>query len=72
MPLEMKSHCERCHDAVDGKASAYICSFECTYCSSCARQLLFVCPNCGGELVPRPKRPDVTFRNMPPSRGERA
>lgn len=70
MPLEMKQHCERCHDAVDGSKGAYICSFECTFCGSCAQQLLYVCPNCGGELVPRPKRIEGTIRNSPPRAGE--
>ena len=36
---------------------AMICSFECTFCQSCAQGVLKVrCPNCGGELVRRPIR----------------
>jgi len=35
-----------------------ICSFECTFCSECADQVLRnVCPNCGGGFQPRPIRP---------------
>ncbi|MBV8196573.1 MAG: DUF1272 domain-containing protein, partial [Candidatus Eremiobacteraeota bacterium] len=33
-----------------------ICSFECTFCTACAETLRFVCPNCGGEQKPRPRR----------------
>ncbi|MDQ6711674.1 MAG: DUF1272 domain-containing protein [Candidatus Dormibacteraeota bacterium] len=37
-------------------AAACICSHECTFCPSCADAMNNVCPNCGGELVARPKR----------------
>jgi len=56
MHLEMKRHCEKCMAALPGDREAYICSFECTFCSSCAASLQKVCPNCGGDLVPRPRR----------------
>ncbi|PYK89361.1 MAG: hypothetical protein DME35_09005 [Verrucomicrobia bacterium] len=39
--------------AADGKA--YICTYECTFCGECSASLNSVCPNCGGELVPRPR-----------------
>jgi uncharacterized protein len=35
--------------------NARICSFECTFCDRCAEEL-GSCPNCGGELVSRPRR----------------
>ncbi|MFD6353772.1 DUF1272 domain-containing protein [Nocardia tengchongensis] len=35
---------------------ALICSYECTFCESCGRTMDYVCPNCGGELVARPRR----------------
>ena len=56
MSLEMRTACERCDAplAVDGDAR--ICSHECTFCASCADEMSGVCPNCGGELVARPKR----------------
>lgn len=40
-----------------------MCSFECTFCSTCA-QLLFenVCPNCGGGFQLRPVRPSQPYR----------
>lgn len=56
MNLEMKRRCERCMSALEQDGQAYICSFECTFCPACAANLLSTCPNCGGELVPRPRR----------------
>jgi hypothetical protein len=54
--LEMRMRCERCNRdlAVDG--AAVICSFECTFCVDCSESLQSRCPNCGGELVARPRR----------------
>jgi len=47
---------------------ARICSFECTFCAACADGALGgICPNCGGELLPRPRRPAGTLVNNPPS-----
>jgi hypothetical protein len=54
--LEMKTACERCGGALDADGEAAICSFECTFCPACAAAMEHVCPNCGGELVPRPRR----------------
>ncbi|HVC87316.1 MAG TPA: DUF1272 domain-containing protein [Gaiellaceae bacterium] len=56
MALELRPACERCHAplAVDGEAR--ICSYECTFCVVCCDELHGVCPNCGGELVARPRR----------------
>ncbi|MFL5954398.1 MAG: DUF1272 domain-containing protein [Gaiellaceae bacterium] len=56
MALEMRTECERCGDALTSDDNARICSFECTFCASCADSLDGVCPNCGGELVARPRR----------------
>jgi hypothetical protein len=56
MPLEMRTECERCGAALGEDDDATICSYECTFCRSCAEALDFVCPNCSGELVSRPKR----------------
>ena len=56
MALEMKRICEKCGATLTMSGVAYICSYECTYCASCAEQMNFVCPNCSGELVRRPRR----------------
>jgi len=56
MALEMRSGCERCGAALAPAADAVICSYECTFCTTCGEAMEHVCPNCGGELVPRPKR----------------
>jgi hypothetical protein len=56
MALELRASCERCGASLPpDSADARICSFECTFCASCAEEL-GSCPNCGGELVPRPRR----------------
>ena len=56
MALEMRTGCERCGAALASDGEACICSFECTFCVACSDELKGVCPNCGGELVARPKR----------------
>jgi len=55
--LEMKSECEGCQAPLgDASTEARICSFECTWCSTCADRMDQRCPNCGGGLVARPTR----------------
>lgn len=45
---------------------AVICTFECTFCKSCAEtQLKGICPNCGGNLVTRPIRPQAILNKYP-------
>ena len=56
MALHMKSHCERCELGLAMDGEARICSFECTFCAACAEAMGQRCPNCGGELVARPRR----------------
>ncbi len=66
--LELRPGCECCdRDLPPDSADARICSFECTFCVSCAERLLGTCPNCGGELVPRPRRPAAALALRPPS-----
>jgi len=57
--LELRPNCECCNrDLPPESEEALICSFECTFCRTCARDMLRGrCPNCGGELVARPRRP---------------
>lgn len=56
MALEMRTKCERCETTLAADGEAYICTYECTFCEDCTREMSAVCPNCGGELVRRPKR----------------
>jgi hypothetical protein len=57
MPLEMRPICERCETALtEDSPKARICSYECTFCTDCADAMHGRCPNCGGELQPRPRR----------------
>jgi hypothetical protein len=56
MALEMKPECERCRAALVHGARAVICSYECTFCPACGDAMDGICPNCGGELVARPRR----------------
>jgi uncharacterized protein len=57
MSLEMRAGCERCGVELPPNAqNALICSYECTFCSLCADEIGFICPNDGGELLKRPRR----------------
>lgn len=61
--LELRPNCEICdRDLPPASKEAHICSYECTYCSACAAGLMNVCPNCGGNLQPRPIRPAKAHR----------
>jgi len=56
MQLQMKTRCERCGAPLPVDGQAYICSYECTFCSVCASESKGSCPNCTGELIRRPRR----------------
>jgi len=56
MALAMKPVCEKCGSVLAADGEAYICSYECTFCRDCTAELERRCPNCGGELVSRPRR----------------
>ena len=56
MALEYKTSCEKCNISLNMQSEACICSYECTFCESCATEMANACPNCQGELVKRPKR----------------
>ncbi|WP_327146392.1 DUF1272 domain-containing protein [Nocardia sp. NBC_01327] len=52
----MRIRCERCEVAeLPADGPALICAYECTFCESCGRTMNYICPNCGGELVTRPR-----------------
>jgi uncharacterized protein len=55
MALEMKPGCEKCGGAISAADRAFICSHECTFCAACTQKFQNICPNCGGELVRRPR-----------------
>jgi len=62
--LELRPTCEHCNvplppDSLDAR----ICSFECTFCTTCVEKILGnVCPNCGGGFAPRPIRPSQNWK----------
>jgi hypothetical protein len=64
MALELRPNCEHCDcDLPPDSTEARICSYECTFCSTCADRVLHnVCPNCGGGFAPRPIRPRGEWR----------
>jgi uncharacterized protein len=57
--LELRPSCEWCDkDLPPSATDAMICTFECAFCRDCVEnRLKGVCPNCGGNFVPRPVRP---------------
>ncbi|QMW22151.1 DUF1272 domain-containing protein [Sandaracinobacteroides saxicola] len=65
--LDLRPHCECCDADLPPAADARICSFECTFCAPCADAMAGRCPNCGGNLVPRPIRPPAALAAYPPS-----
>jgi hypothetical protein len=67
--LELRPNCECCDkDLPPGSTEAVICTFECTFCTSCAESCLdHTCPNCGGNLVQRPIRPPGALARHPAS-----
>ena len=67
--LELRPNCECCDkDLPPDSNQALICTFECTFCTSCASEILNgVCPNCGGNLVQRPVRPADKLGQYPAS-----
>ena len=67
--LELRPNCECCdRDLPPDASNALICTYECTFCASCADSVLEGrCPNCGGNLVPRPVRPPDKLLRDPAS-----
>ena len=67
--LALRPNCECCdRDLPPESVEALICTFECTWCRDCARDVLnHICPNCGGNLVERPIRPARLLEKYPPS-----
>ncbi|WP_425106785.1 DUF1272 domain-containing protein [Ancylobacter sp.] len=67
--LELRPGCECCdRDLPPESREAMICTFECTFCATCAGAVLGgICPNCAGELVRRPVRPPAALARHPAS-----
>ena len=67
--LQMRPNCECCdRDLPPDSDTAYICTFECTFCADCTRDVLHgACPNCSGNLVQRPVRPACLLERYPSS-----
>jgi steroid delta-isomerase-like uncharacterized protein len=56
MALEIRERCEKCGGSLAPMDAATICSYECTFCPPCSAAMAHTCPNCGGQLVARPRR----------------
>lgn len=67
--LELRPNCECCNkDLAPNSTDAMMCTFECTFCTDCASTVLNgQCPNCGGNLVQRPIRPENMLLKYPAS-----
>jgi hypothetical protein len=67
--LQLRPGCECCNrDLPPDSTEAFICTYECTFCRDCTEKTLRgVCPNCGGELVRRPRRPAEKLAKNPAS-----
>jgi hypothetical protein len=67
--LQLRPNCECCDvDLAPESREARICTFECTFCATCAEARFGgLCPNCGGELVRRPIRPAAALARWPAS-----
>jgi hypothetical protein len=67
--LELRPNCENCDtDLPPDSTNAWICTFECTWCTSCVEDVLKrQCPNCGGNLERRPIRPADKLARFPAS-----
>jgi hypothetical protein len=65
--LTMRPVCENCGKALPNDSTeAMICTFECTFCSTCVTTILDnVCPNCGGGFEKRPTRPQALLAKYP-------
>jgi hypothetical protein len=67
--LDLRPGCECCdRDLPPDSPDAMICTYECTWCRDCVDNVLHgVCPNCGGNLQPRPIRPAALLATHPAS-----
>jgi len=55
MNKKVKNKCEKCGRELINNSGAYACSYNCTFCPQCAKEMGYVCPNCSGKLEKRAK-----------------
>ena len=67
--LEIRPNCEHCGKELPNTSTkAMICTFECTYCKTCALEVFEnVCPSCSGNFVERPIRTSKMIQKYPAS-----
>ena len=67
--MELRPNCECCdRDLPPASQDAFICTYECTFCEKCVRDVLQgTCPNCGGNFERRPVRTTDRLVRHPPS-----
>ncbi|MGI9624865.1 MAG: DUF1272 domain-containing protein [Acidimicrobiales bacterium] len=66
--MDLRPSCECCdRDLPPESPEATICTFECTYCATCAEEMAWICKNCGGNLVLHPIRPMALLDDNPAS-----
>ena len=65
--LLIRPNCEHCNKSLPNTSSEdMICSFECTYCKTCAIEIFKnVCPSCSGNFVEHPIRPLKMIEKYP-------
>lgn len=70
--LELRPVCENCGKRLPNESTeAMVCTYECTFCADCVRDILFnVCPNCGGGFEKRPSRPKEKLLKDPAKKEE--
>ena len=67
--LQMRPGCDCCDRELPADSTeAWICSFECTFCTDCVeRKLAHPCPKCGGDFSRRPRRVGGALERNPAS-----
>jgi uncharacterized protein len=56
MEEKVKTKCEKCRRELKNSSDAYVCSYECTFCAQCAKEMNYICPNCMGMLENKDKK----------------
>jgi len=51
-----RTECENCKRHLSTDSEAYVCTYGCTWCQTCAENFEWRCPNCQGKLRPRTGR----------------